>query len=173
MTQHPEIIFSTEAIAQRVDVLAVEIAARLPRECVVVSLLKGGFMFTADLVRAMHRVGMAPILDFLTLSSYGEGTESSGQVRLVQDIVVDVAGKHVLMVDDILESGRTLTHARAHLLTHGAASVAIAVLLEKPGKRTVEIVADYVGFSVPDRFLVGYGLDHAHRYRELPYIGAL
>jgi hypoxanthine phosphoribosyltransferase len=143
----------------------------------VVSLLRGSFVFTADLIRALHSVGepyhMRPQVDFMTLSSYGKGTTSRGTIELVRDLTEEVNDRHVLIVDDILESGRTLTFARDLMRTRGATSVQIAVLLEKPGKRKVEVSADFVGFIIPDKFVVGYGLDYANYYRELPYVGVV
>jgi hypoxanthine phosphoribosyltransferase len=121
----------------------------------------------------MYHAGLTPQIDFMGLSSYGNATESSRKVTITQDLSEEVAGQDVLIVDDILESGRTLHYARNLVLARGAKSVRIAVLLEKPGKLAATIKADYVGFTIPDRFVVGYGLDFANRYRELPYIGVL
>ena len=112
-------------------------------------------------------------MDFLTLSSYGSGTESSGRVRVVRDIVDDVRHREVLLVDDILESGLTLSFAKNLLLERGANHVSICTLLDKPGKRRTSLNADFVGFEAGDEFLVGYGLDWAHRFRGLPYIGVV
>lgn len=164
-------LFSAEAIAVRLEDLAREIVRSVPPDVMVISLLKGSFVFTADLVRAMHRQGMHPQVDFLGLSSYGEGMTSSKKVKITQDLKDDIAGQHVLIVDDILESGHTLNFARNLISSRGAKSIRIAVLLEKPGKRVVSIEPDFTGFSIPDKFVVGYGLDYANRYRELPYIG--
>ena len=128
-------------------------------------------MFAADLIRALERAGASAQVDFISLSSYGTGTQSSGSVSLTHDLVEDVAGRPVLIVDDVLESGRTLAFARDTLRSRGAQSVRTCLLLDKPGKRNVPIEADYVGFTIGDSFVVGYGLDLAHRYRGLPYIG--
>ncbi len=166
-------MYSAAEIAARVDVLSGEIVDALGPELMVVAVLKGSFVFTADLLRAMHHKGAHPQIDFMTLSSYGKGTESSGQVEVTRDITDDVAGRNILLVDDILESGRTLAFAKQLLLERGAAHVDIAVLLEKPGKRKVELEAQFIGFLIPDSFVVGYGLDFSHYYRELPYIGVL
>lgn len=172
-----QVLISAGEIAARVSALANAIAEKLPPDLMVVSLLRGSFVFTADLIRALHTVGspyhMKPQVDFMTLSSYGKGTESSGTIQVVRDLTEDVSGRHVLIVDDILESGRTLTFARDLVISRGAASVQIAVLLEKPGKRKVEVQADFVGFIIPDKFVVGYGLDYANYYRELPYVGII
>ncbi len=153
--------------------MAAEIAAAEPRDLLAVAVLKGSFMFAADLLRALHGAGLAPQVEFVHLSSYGAGTASSGTVRVVRDIDSDVAGRDVLLVDDILESGRTLAFARDLLLGRGARRVLVAVMLEKPGKRAVAMDADFVGFTCPDLFVVGYGMDAAHRFRELPFIGVV
>ena len=137
----------------------------------MLSVLKGSFVFAADLLRALHKAGLSPEVEFISLSSYGAGTVSSGELRVVRDFDSDVAGRDVLLVDDILESGRTLAFARDLLLDRGARRVAIAVLLDKPGKRKVRLDADHVGFVCPDAFVVGYGMDVAHAYRELPFVG--
>ncbi|NBX02682.1 MAG: hypoxanthine phosphoribosyltransferase [Alphaproteobacteria bacterium] len=168
-----EVLISQHQIAVRVATLANEIAAALPKDMTIVSLLRGSFVFTADLIRALHAAGAQPQVEFMTLASYGRGTTSSGTVEIVRDMTESVEGRDVLIVDDILESGRTLTFARDLITGRGAKSVRIAVLLEKPGKRAVEIDADFVGFVVEDKFVVGYGLDYANRYRELPFIGVI
>lgn len=168
-----ELYLSSAEIAARVDALAAEIAERLGPEPMIVAVLKGSLMFTADLMRALHHSGVRPQIDFMTLSSYGAGAESSGSIRIVRDITDDVARREVLLVDDILETGRTLAFAKAHLLACGAKSVSLCVLLRKRARQVSEIEADFVGFDTPDLFVVGYGLDYAHHYRELPYIGLL
>lgn len=167
------ILFTAEEIARRVKSLAEEIAGEIEGDTVIVALLRGSFIFAADLVREMHYVDFHPQIDFMTLSSYGSNTESSGSVNIQRDITTDLEGKNVLIVDDILESGRTLSFAKHLLKDRGAKEVKVAVLLEKPGKKVVKVEADFVGFRVPDRFVVGYGLDCANFYRELPYIGIL
>lgn len=168
-----KVLYEEGQIAARVTELAQEIATSKPRELLVVAVLKGSFMFAADLMRAMHRSGLEPQVEFIHLSSYLDGTVSSGQVKILRDIESSVAGRDVLLVDDILESGRTLAFAKDLLAARGARSVRIAVILEKPGKRAVQIVADHVGFHCPDLFVVGYGMDVAHSYRELPFIGVV
>jgi hypoxanthine phosphoribosyltransferase len=165
------VLFSAAELRERIEGLAQEIATKVSPEPVIVSLLRGSFMFTADLVRELYHVGMQPAIDFMTLSSYGNNMVSSKTITVNRDLVEDVTGKDVLIVDDILESGRTLNFARNLLTDRGAASIKVVVLLEKPGKRDIPINADFVGFTIPDRFVVGYGLDYANRYRELPYIG--
>jgi hypoxanthine phosphoribosyltransferase len=167
------VLYSAQEIAERVETLAAEIATRMPQEFLMVSLLRGSFMFTADLVRALSAMGVHPQLDFMTLSSYGSATESSGTVAIGRDISEEVHGKSVLVIDDILETGRTLSFAQNLMKSRGAATIKTGVLLEKPGKRAVDVRADFVGFVVPDKFVVGYGLDYANHYRELPFIGYL
>ena len=167
------ILYDESAIASRTRAMAGEIAGAEPRDLLAVAVLKGSFMFAADLLRALHGAGLAPQVEFVHLSSYGAGTESSGTVRIVRDIESDVAGRDVLLIDDILESGRTLAFARDLLLGRGARRVLVAVMLEKPGKRAVAMDADFIGFTCPDLFVVGYGMDAAHRFRELPYIGVV
>jgi len=167
------ILYSAEEIRDRVTALAREISLKLPPDLMIVSLLKGSFVFTADLIRALYQIGLHPQIDFMTLSSYGIKTESGKNITVNRDLTEEVAGRHVLILDDILESGRTLHFARNLLVERGAISTRIVVLLEKPGKREVSINADFVGFTIPDKFVVGYGLDYANYYRELPYVGVL
>lgn len=168
-----EVLFSAAEIERRVAELSETIARDMGPDIAVIAVLKGSFMFTADLLRDLHHRGVRPRIDFMTLSSYGTGTKSSGDVEIKRDVVDDLSAARVLLIDDILESGRTLAFARQHLLNKGAAEVRPCVLLDKPGKRVADIEADYVGFVSPDRFVIGYGLDYAHYYRELPYIGVL
>ena len=165
-----ETLYSSEIIAERVTTLASEIAARAEGDLLVISVLKGSFVFAADLIRALHAVGLAPEVEFITLSSYGAGTQG-GEVRILRDVESAVAGRQVLLVDDILESGRTLLFARDLMLERGAARAEIVVLLDKTMRRKAEIEADYVGFDCPDHFVVGYGMDVAHAFRELPFVG--
>ena len=167
-----EVLFSASEIDARNRTLAEAIAADLGPELLLVAILKGSFVFAADLMRALHHAGLRPQGDFMTLSSYGTAVESSGRVEIRRDIDETLEGRTVLLVDDILESGRTLAFAKAEMTRRGAL-VKLCVLLEKPGKRKVAIDADYVGFVCPDKFVVGYGLDYAHYYRELPYIGVV
>lgn len=168
-----EILIDANQISRRVSELADEIAADHPGDLLVVVILKGSFIFAADLIRALEFAGVSPLVDFITLSSYDRGTTSGGKVRLVHDLSEDVAGRRILLVDDILESGRTLAFARDTLIGRGAQSVRTCLLLDKKGTRRVAIEADYVGFPIGRRFVVGYGLDLDHRYRGLSYIGAV
>ena len=166
-----EILFSEKQIADRTSALATEIAATKPKDLLVVAILKGSFMFAADLLRAMHRAGLEPHVEFFHLSSYREGKVSSGSVAILRDIESSVRERDVVLIDDILESGRTLAFAKDLLVARGARRVLVCTLLEKRGKREVPITADFVGFVCPDEFVVGYGMDVAHSYRELPFIG--
>ena len=164
---------SSAEIAARIEDMARDIRATMGDETMIVPVLTGSFVFAADLIRALARTGADWPLDFITLSSYGKSSESSGEVRIVRDLVMPVAGHDVLLVDDILDTGRTLTAAREMLLARGARSVRLCALLDKPSRRVVALEADFVGFSVPNEFLVGYGLDHAGRHRGLSYIGVV
>jgi hypoxanthine phosphoribosyltransferase len=166
-------LIQKEAIAERMETLAREIAATTQGELVLVSLLRGSFIFTADLIRALHMQGLSMKVDFMVLGSYRAAMESSGTVMLHHGLMDDIRGQDVLIVDDILESGRTLAVAKELLAARGAKRVRVAVLLEKPHKRKVDIEAEFIGFTVEDKFVVGYGLDYANQFRELPYIGVL
>ncbi|WP_294538234.1 phosphoribosyltransferase family protein [uncultured Rhodoblastus sp.] len=173
MQREPQILFDEAAIAERVDAIAGAVAAVAPDDLLAVPIMIGAFVFAADLLRALHRAGVAPEVDFLQIGSYGEGVASSGRVKLARDVTARTLGRDVLLIDDILESGRTLSFARTLLLARGARRVLIAVALEKPHKREVEVAADFIGFTCPNRFIVGYGMDYAGHFRELPFIGAL
>ena len=164
-------LFTESQIQERVIGLVHEIARDMHGDClIVVGLLKGSFMFLADLVRHLHRQSIPLVIDFISVSSYGKGTESSGNIRLVRDITIELQDRDILLVDDILDTGRTLHFVQEHLMTHKPNSMKTCVLLDKPARRAQTVKTDYVGFTVPDAFLVGYGLDYNHRYRELPYI---
>ncbi|MEP3045374.1 MAG: hypoxanthine phosphoribosyltransferase [Roseibium sp.] len=164
-------LYDEDVIADRVASLAQEITETKPQNLLVVAVLKGSFIFAADLVRAMHRVGLEPEMEFMHLSSYGAGTESSGNIRILRDVESEVNDRDIILVDDILESGRTLSFARERLMSRGARSVKIVALLDKPERRKAAISADYVGFTCPDKFVVGYGMDMGHAWRQLPFIG--
>lgn len=137
---------------------------------VLVGILKGSFMFMADLARELKE---HCTVDFMAVSSYGSGTTTTGAVQITKDLREDIEGRHVLIVEDILDSGNTLKYLTGYLAGRKPASIRIATLLDKPSGREKAIEADYVGFTVPDAFVVGYGLDYAERYRNLPYIGVL
>ncbi|MFG1346006.1 hypoxanthine phosphoribosyltransferase [Xanthobacter autotrophicus DSM 431] len=165
------VLYDENRIAARNHALAAEIATLAPERLLAVAVLKGSFIFAADLLRAMHTSGLSPEVEFMHLSSYREATISSGQVEILKDVESDVRDRDVLLIDDILESGRTLAFAKDLLMARGARRVLVCVLLEKPGKRAVQIQADFVGFTCPDVFVVGYGMDVAHACRQLPFIG--
>jgi hypoxanthine phosphoribosyltransferase len=167
-----EVLFSASTIARRNLELAKEISGRKTHDLLVIAVLKGSFIFAADLVRAMHDIGMAPEVEFMMISSYGKGT-ASGELKLTRDIDSDVEGRDVLLIDDILESGKTLAFARDLLISRGANSVQFAVLLDKSEGRNSPIKAEYTGFICPDHFVVGYGMDAAYAFRELPFVGVV
>ena len=165
-------LFDDDEIARRVDELAQTIAAALPPSFTLVGLLKGSFVFVADLGRALSKAGCKPRIEFMRVSSYGSGTTSSGIISLMGDAPAGVKGEPVLLVDDIQDSGRTLAFTREFLLQRGATQVWTCTLLDKPSRREVAWgEVDFVGFAIPDVFVVGYGIDYAERYRELPFIG--
>jgi len=174
-TAEPELLIGERELLRGVDTMARAIARDWSEsgELLVVALLDGVFVFVADLVRALWRHGVRSRIAFVRASSYGSGTVSTGTVQLGGESDLDVAGRTVLLVDDILDTGRTLDRAREHLGELGATTVVTAVLLDKPSRRQVPIEADHVGFEVPDRFVVGYGIDCAEDYRYLPYIATL
>ncbi len=167
------VLFDEASLAARVEAMAREIAAADPRDLIAIPIMTGAFVFAADLLRALHRAGLAPEVDFLQLASYGAGKKSSGRVEMTRSLGARVAGRDALLIDDILESGRTLAVAQKLLVERGARRVMIAALLEKPHRREIEVHADFVGFSCPDRFVVGYGMDHAGFYRQLPFVGVI
>jgi hypoxanthine phosphoribosyltransferase len=166
-----DILITADEIARRVDELVTEMEPHCrAQNFVMIGILRGSFMFLADLVRDLYQHGVHPRIDFLTLESYGSAMESSGHVKVTKDITVDVTGAEVLIIDDILDSGRTLTFATQLLKDKGAARVLTCALLDKPERRILPFKSDFVGFTIPDHFVVGYGLDYDSRYRELPYI---
>ena len=166
-----EILIDKQTIARRVDELVDAITIDTGMDnLVVVGILKGSFMFLADLMRSFHRHDVHPRIDFLTLSSYGSGTSSSGKVEIIHDIREEITEADVLIVDDILDTGRTLAFTKKLLLERGARSVRSCVLLDKKAHRAIEFEADYAGFPIADHFVVGYGLDYDNLYRELPHI---
>lgn len=168
-----EVLLTEDEISLRVKALGQEISEDYQgKDLVLVGILKGAFVFLSDLIRHIE----IPItIDFVAISSYGQSTKSSGIVRLVKDLDESVEGKHVLLVEDIVDTGWTLrlSYIVENLYARKAASVRICTLLDKPSRRKVEVPLDYIGFQVPDRFVVGYGLDFCGYYRNLPYIGVL
>ncbi len=166
-------IFSAEEIAARVEAMAGEIASSEPHALLAIVVLKGGFVFAADLVRALARAGVRLEMEFISLSSYGTRQKTSGEVRVVRDIEVPVAGRDVLIIDDVLDSGLTLKFARDLMRSRSARRVSITAMIDKPAGRRADVEADDVGFTCPDYFVVGYGMDAAHAYRELPFVGII
>ena len=166
-----EILFDADQIQQRVKELAEEVNRDFEgRNPLVICVLKGAFIFMADLVKNIH----IPLeLDFMAVSSYGQSTKSSGVVKIIKDLDVPVEGRDVLIVEDIIDSGLTLSYLIDVLERRNAKSVHVVTLFDKPARRTVGLEADYTGFKLPDEFIVGYGLDYAEKYRNLPFIGVL
>lgn len=167
-----QILISEEALQARIHELAAQITEDYAgkSDLLLVGVLRGCVMFMVDLARA---IPLQLSIDFIAISSYGSSTESSGVVRLLKDLDTDIADRHVLIVEDIIDSGLTLEYLRAQLLRRNPASMRICVLLNKPDRRITEIPIDYEGFDIPNAFVVGYGLDYNERYRNLPYIGVL
>jgi hypoxanthine phosphoribosyltransferase len=166
-------LFGEAEIAGRVEELAGELAKVLEGDFTVVAVLKGSFVFAADLIRALDREGLSPGVEFMRLSSYGHAKKSSGKVRLIGDAPEDFGGRRVLLLDDIVDTGRSLAHAKEMILERGASRVLTVALLDKPSRREVDIAADFVGFTIEDLFVVGYGIDYDEQYRHLPYIGTV
>ena len=165
------ILFSEKEIAETVSRLAARINADYGGEEIIVGVvLKGSLTFAADLIR---KLDMPIRLDFIQASSYGSGSKSTGQVKIKKDLENDIGGKHLLLIEDIIDSGNTLAGLKKMLKDRGPASVKICALLSKPSRREVEIEAEYIGAEIPDEFVVGYGLDYDEKYRNLPYIGVL
>ena len=162
---------TTDAIKNRISELAAEIRSHAPGENLhLICVLKGGVMFLADLVRAMEgEVSM----DFMALSSYGSGTTSSGEVRVIKDLDYGLEGRNVIIIEDIVDTGLTLHYLQEILRARNPKSLKTACLLSKPSRRKIDVQVDYIGFTIEDRFVVGYGLDYAEQYRNLPYIGVL
>ena len=165
-------LLSRESIAKRVGELAAQIASDyVDKELVLVGVLKGSYVFIADLARSIP--GSDVLVDFLGLASYGDSTRSSGVVQITADLTKPVEGKHVLVVEDIVDTGLTMEYLLDNLRTRHPASVKLCALLHKPDRAVKQIPIDYLGFTIPDLFVVGYGLDYAQRYRNLPFIGVL
>lgn len=166
-----EILFSEQTLREKVK----ELGARITEDYrgknpLIVSVLKGSYVFMADLTR---QIDTRCNVDFMVVSSYGGGTKTSGEVQIIKDIENKIEGRHLLIVEDILDSGVTLSYLMKILQARGAASIRLCTLLSKPERRKVDVAVDYLGFEIPDEFVVGYGLDYAESYRNLPYIGVL
>ncbi|OLE23626.1 MAG: hypoxanthine phosphoribosyltransferase [Actinobacteria bacterium 13_1_20CM_3_71_11] len=169
------VIVSEEQIQTKIENLAKQVAAeyRQVESILLVGVLKGAVMFMADFAREMGRQGAPVELEFMAVSSYGQRATSSGVVRILKDLDRDIAGRHVIVVEDIVDSGLTLSWLLKYLESRSAASVEVVALLRKPDAVKVNIPVKYVGFDIPNEFVVGYGLDYRERYRELPYVGVL
>ena len=165
------VLLSEDEIREKVRELGGKITADYKNSnLMLVTVLKGAVVFLADLMR---QIDVPAEIDFMVVSSYGSGVKSSGVVKIVKDLDVPLAGKDILIVEDILDSGITLSYIKELLESRGPRSIRIATLLDKPSRRKVDLQADYIGFSVPDEFVIGYGLDYDEKYRNLPYIGIL
>ncbi|MCD1261873.1 hypoxanthine phosphoribosyltransferase [Paenibacillus athensensis] len=166
-----EVLYSEEQIQDKIkemgELISADYEGRTP---LVICVLKGAFMFMADLIK---RVEVPLEIDFMAVSSYGASTKSSGIVKIIKDLDVPVEGRHIIIVEDIIDSGLTLSYLIDVLERRNALSISVAALFNKPARRTVELEPDYSGFILPDEFVVGYGLDYAEKYRNLPYIGIL
>ena len=166
-----EVLISHEQIREKTKELGRRIAQDYEsKNPLLICVLKGGLMFLADLMREIH---MPLEIDFMAVSSYGDATESSGVVRILMDLERNIRGRHVLIVEDIIDTGRTLNYIIENLHTRDPASIKVCTLLNKPARRVLDIPLDYVGFEIPDRFVIGYGLDYGEIYRNLPYVGVL
>jgi hypoxanthine phosphoribosyltransferase len=171
MTERLVTLLSTEEIAARVRELGAEITREYAgRPLMLVCVLKGSFVFAADLARA---IDLPVRIDFLGVRSYGVDTETSGVVQITHDLSRPIEGEHVLLVEDIVDTGLTIAHLINLLRTRGPASVRVCALLHKPARARIQVKIDYLGFTIEDRFVVGFGLDFAERYRNLPYIGVI
>ena len=166
-----EVLFSEEQLKNRVREIAQQITADYQgKEIMLISVLRGSFVFMADLCRA---IDLPCTLDFMAVSSYGKGTKSSGQVQITKDLSEDISDRHMIVVEDILDSGNTLSYLLKILENRHPASIRLCTLLDKPDRRVKPVEVHYSGFTIPDAFVVGYGLDYAEKYRNLPYIGIL
>ena len=166
-----QVYFTADEVRQRVHELGVELTQEYKgKNPIFVSVLKGSFIFMADLMRELD---LYCDMDFLTVSSYGSGTTTTGAVKIIKDLSFDIENRHLIIVEDILDSGITLSYLKKYLTMRNPASIKICTLLDKPSRRQSGIVADYIGFTCPNDFIVGYGLDYDEKYRNLPYIGGL
>ncbi len=166
----PVKLFDEQEIQTRIEELAQEISRSVPDDFMILGLLKGSFVFIADLARALYRVDRHPEIEFMRLSSYGLEKSSAGEVHLLGDCPMDLSGRHVLLVDDIADTGRSIAYARATLEQREVAKLWSCVLLDKPNRREVDVRVDFVGFTIDDVFVAGYGIDYAEKFRELPHI---
>lgn len=171
MKEQIQVMISEEEVQTRISEIAAQISEDYKgEEILVVGILRGGVYFCTDLTK---RITVPVILDFMEVSSYGAGTVSSGQVHITKDLIEDIAGKHVVVVEDIVDTGRTLSLLLENLKARAPKSLKLCTLLDKPQRREVEVQSDYNGFVIPNKFVVGYGMDYAQKYRNLPYIGVV
>ena len=169
MSENIKVMLSEEELAGRIKELGAEISKDYEgEEIFLVGILKGAAFFATELAK---RITVPVIIDFMSTSSYGAGTTSSGEVRITKELDLDMTGKNVLIAEDIIDSGNTLSYLLQYFKDTGAKSVRLATMLDKPDRREVDVKVDYNGFTIPDEFVVGYGLDYDQRYRNLPYIG--
>ncbi len=168
------VLYDEKTIAARIDEMAREMANDLPKDFLLAPVLTGAFIFAADLLRALHKYGSDPMVDFVQLSSYGGARASSGVVTLLKDFSVDIKDKHVLLVDDVLDTGRSLHFGKGMIADRGAAAVKTCVLVKKLTGRAEDLNPDYIGFEAgADDFLIGYGMDDNGHGRGLPFLGAV
>ena len=171
MSDNIRVLISEEEVSKKIKVLAEEISKDYEGKQVhLICVLKGGVFFTCDLAKA---ITVPVTFDFMSVSSYGDATESSGRIKIVKDLDDSIENKDVLIVEDIIDSGRTLSHLMELLKNRKPKSIKLCTLLDKPSRRVTEVKVDYCGFEIPDEFVVGCGLDYAQRYRNLPYIGVV
>ncbi len=171
MSDNIRVLISEEEVEKKIKALAEQINKDYAGKQVhLICVLKGGVFFTCDLAKS---ITLPVTFDFMSVSSYGDATESSGRIKIIKDLDDSIEGKDVLIVEDIIDSGRTLSHLIKLLETRKPNSIKLCTLLDKPSRRVVEVKVDYCGFEIPDEFVVGYGLDYAQRYRNLPYIGVV
>ncbi len=171
MGEKVHVLISEEEVERRICEMGREISGHYQgEELHLVSVLKGGVFFTCELAK---RIAVPVSIDFMSVASYGNGTESSGVVKIIKDLDEAIEGKHVLVVEDIVDSGRTLSYLLENLKRRNPKSLKLCTLLDKPERRVTEVHVDYTGFEIPDQFVVGYGLDYMQRYRNLPYVGVV
>lgn len=169
MKEQIRVMFSEEQVDARIAQLAAQISSDFEgEEIIAVGILRGGVYFCTELTK---RITVPVIIDFIEASSYGAGTVSSGQVNITKDLIEDIEGKNVLIIEDIIDTGRTLSRLLENLKNRNPKTLRLCTLLDKPERRIVEVPVDYNGFQIPDQFVVGYGMDYAQKYRNLPYIG--
>ncbi|MHB1293432.1 MAG: hypoxanthine phosphoribosyltransferase [Anaerolineae bacterium] len=171
LTDVDKVLIPSEELQQRIADLGAQISADYTeRNPLLICVLKGGYMFLADLTRALS---IRHSIDFMAVSSYGNASQSTGVVRILKDLDRDISGRHVLIVEDIIDTGHTITYLLENLRVRQPASLRICTLLSKPSRREVDLHVDYIGFEIPNEFVIGYGLDYAENYRNLPFIGVL